>query len=162
MLSGLLSFIITNASVRHPGGLGGNKHVWVKSGHGPSIPSYFLSVLATVFFQIKANITFNEKEMHQQLRQKKKIHAQEVCGPLTVKPFNSLLTVTSYLVPIELTERCSGRNHNGSVLGWACSPRSGRNKRSHPAKATQICLQPQTGSSWQTRPGKRVATLTPA
>lgn len=73
---------------------------------------------------------------------------QKKNGPLKTKSFNSpLITVTSYLIPIALAERCSGRKthtHNGSLLGWPCRPRSNRNNRSHPAKAKQICLQPQT------------------
>lgn len=62
-----------------------------------------------------------------------------------------LIAVTSYLIPIELVRKVIRKKHNGSALGWACSPRSDRNNRSHPANATQICLQPQTDSSWHTR-----------
>lgn len=56
------------------------------------------------------------------------------------------------------------RKKNTMFLSWAGHAVRGQtdNNRSHPAKAAQICLQPETGSSWQTCPGKHDATLTPA
>lgn len=88
-----------------------------------------------------------KKEMHQQIILQyspctKGLSTADISKHRTIEdkiiqcPTSTLITVTSYLVPIELTERCSGKKHNGSVLGWACSPRSDRNNRSHLAKAT--------------------------
>lgn len=47
----------------------------------------------------------------------------------------------------------------GPVLGWTYSLVSDGHNWSHPANPTQICLQPQTGSSQQTHCGKHDAAL---
>lgn len=86
----------------------------------PALLSLLISCQCFLLLCNKIKQYFNKKRKATASEIKKKTHAQEAClqqtsqntGPLKQgysMPNSLVITVTSYLIPTELTERCSGK-----------------------------------------------------
>lgn len=100
----------------------------------------------------ESNPAHMQSDLHKGLVQCRQSHTRVHWTQSHSQPINA--DILPDLCGVHRKVPMEGIEHNGPVLGWACRPRSDRNNWSYPAKATQICLQPDrqlAGLTWHKR-----------